>query len=108
MSDQIRDTNLLELLSQQEKTARYLQLLKGAKLAVKRRELNDKQVTVFFLRVCILQLKKNSSYCLTSNNPGIVEQNYSKAFIKKNDGPFVLKGLCNTDFKRTKNFSLNI
>ena len=91
MSDQIRDTNLLELLSQQEKTARYLQLLKGAKLAVKRRELNDKQLTVFFLRVCILQLKKNSRYCLTSNNPGIVEQYYSKAFSKDTDGPSVLE-----------------
>ena len=43
MSDQIRDTNFLELLSQQEKTACYLQLLKEAKVAVKRKELNDKQ-----------------------------------------------------------------
>ena len=58
MSDQIRETNFLELLLQQEKTARYLQLLKEAKEAVKRRELNDKQLTVFF-HVCIIQLKKN-------------------------------------------------
>ena len=35
MSDQIRDTNFLELLYQQEKTALYLQLLKEAKVAVK-------------------------------------------------------------------------
>ena len=52
MSDQLRDTNFLELLAQQEKTARYLRLLKEVKYAVKRREINDKQLTVFF-RVCI-------------------------------------------------------
>ena len=85
MSDHLKDTNFLELLTQQEKTARYLQLLKEVKDAIKRREINNKQLTIFF-RVCILQMKKNSSYCLTSNNPGIVE-----SFSKETDGPTILE-----------------
>ena len=93
MSDHLKDTNFLELLTQQEKAARYLQLLKEVKDAIKRREINNKQLMIFF-RECILQMK---SYCLTSNNPGIVE-----SFSKETDG------LWNTEVKRKKNFSLNI
>ena len=92
MSDQLRDTNFLELLAQQEKTARYLRLLKEVKDAVKRREINDKQLNVFFC-VCILQLKKSSSYCLTSNNPGIVEQYYLRLSVKTPTDQVNWKGL---------------
>ena len=45
MSDQLRDTNFLDLLTQQEKTARYLQLIKE----VKTQSNEGKSMTTCFL-----------------------------------------------------------
>ena len=84
MSDQIRDTNFLELLSQQEKTARYLQLLKEAKVAVKRREIHDKQLTVFavYKHLILAGPLTDANYDLIKNQLQKNGQKQSQVWIK--------------------------